>query len=149
MQAPEQQPMEQQQQPEEQHGSGRWQNLICNALTLVGLVAVVIVGGSSILADVEKEIAEPTPATEDVAPTTQDTFEPLAPEPLPMPEPVVEEEPVDSLALDTALNLPPTVESPADTVATHPTSHSATVPVETTTPVTTSADSAAHHTHGS
>lgn len=146
MQEPEQQRVEQQQ-PEEQRTSGRWQNRICNALTLVGLVAVVIVGGSSILADVEHEIATPSSPSEESVPTTQETFEPLAPEPLPMPEPVVEEETVDSLALDTALNLTPESELVVDSVATHPATHATESAAPAPSPATAPADSTAHSAH--
>lgn len=146
MQEPEQpqnEPQQQAPQSDEHRPSDKWQNRICNALTLVGLLAIVVIGGSSILADVEKKIAEPAPVVDDATTTTQETFEPLAPEPLPLPEPIVEEEDVDTLAVDTALTLEPEVELPADTAVSHHT-----VPAvhhdERAVPTSHPADSIAH-----
>lgn len=80
-------------------------DLICNALTLVGLVAVIIVGGRSILyADTAtpQDAASLPPATETTGNASDDLSEPTAlPNNLPGPAPEVADTatlPADSLA---------------------------------------------------
>lgn len=80
-------------------------DLICNALTLVGLVAVIIVGGRAILyADTAapQDAAPLPPATETAAGGAADLTEPTAlPDNLPGPAPEVTDTaalPADSLA---------------------------------------------------
>lgn len=80
-------------------------DLICNALTLIGLVAVIIVGGRSILyADTAtpQDAAPLPPATETTGNASDDLSEPAAlPDNLPGPAPEVTDTttlPADTLA---------------------------------------------------
>ena len=99
--------------------TGGRQARICNALTFVGLFAVIIVGGYFILSDFEKEAeikaAAPTAAPA-VEPDLQLEPEAVEEEPLPELKEQLPTDSVDSTALDAELSDSVTVESPSHEV---------------------------------
>lgn len=108
---------------EQRHEAHTLQDRVCNALAVAGLLAIVLVGGSSIVSNLRPtdSSAQPT-ATEDVTPLPEEdpllsTFDEMLTEPAaPAPETVVAADTMEVELPDTTLVATP--ELPTDT-ATH------------------------------